>query len=309
MPLHRAPSVVAVAVAALGAGLGVRAAAADVVTLKDGRVVEAEVVREGDVVRLVSRFGDVAVPAADVASIEAGQSVETMWRARSAALAAGDHAGRAELAAWLVAAGRATEGRALAEQVVAADPENARAHELLGHVRHRGAWMAPDDAKRADGLEQHGDAWYTPEEWAALGAAEQAKVDAAAKAATLARVTAAANEAARLMVAPDAALRAEGRRRLEALAKETRTEGLGKAAEQLAAFAAATDRYMAALKRGDSATVLAECRIQMAKLKRPIQVFQTSLSSNLGGSPVSIQLPELEVVKVSTTVPIPAEVK
>ncbi len=111
------------------------------------------------------------------------------------------------------------------------------------------------------------------------------------------------------MLAPDPALRADGKRRLEALARETKSEAMAKAATQLASFAGAVDAYMDALRRGDSATVLSECRIQLARLKRPIKTFQTSLSSNLGGAPVSIQLPEVEIIKLNTTVPIPATVK
>jgi len=288
---------------------GATPAAADILTLADGRLVEGAVVRDGDVYRVVSRFGEAEFPAKDVRDWAKGTSVEAAWRERSAKLALDDHAGRATLAQWLVAAGRATEGRAVAEQVVAADPENALAHEVLGHVRHRGAWMSPDDAKRADGLERHGDAWYAPEEWAALAADQKAAAEAAARAADGRRVARALNEAAQLMLAPDPALRADGKRRLEALARETKSEAMAKAATQLASFAGAVDAYMDALRRGDSATVLSECRIQLARLKRPIQTFQTSLSSNLGGAPVSIQLPEIEVIKLSTTVPIPATVK
>lgn len=293
----------------VAAGAGARPAAADVLTLVDGRLVEGTVVKDGEVYRVVSRFGEAEFPANEVRDWAKAPSVESEWRTRSAQLAPDDHAGRAALAAWLVENGRATEGRAVAEQVLAADPENAVAHEVLGHVRHRGTWMSPDDAKRADGLERHGDRWMTPEEWAALGAEAQAKADEQARAAEGRRVAAELNAAAQLMLAPDPALRAEGKKRLEALARETKTEAIAKAAAQLAAYAGAVDAYLDALHRGDTATVLSECRIQLAKLKRPIKTFQTSLSSNLGGAPVSIQLPEIEVIKLNTTVPIPAGVK
>lgn len=286
-----------------------RPVAADVLTLVDGRLVEGTVVKDGEVYRVVSRFGEAEFPASEVRDWAKAPSVESEWRERSARLAPDDHAGRAALAAWLVEQGRATEGRAVAEQVLAADPENAVAHEVLGHVRHRGAWMTPDEAKRADGLERHGDRWMTPEEWAALGAEARAQAETDARAAEGRRVAAELNAAAQLMLAPDPALRAEGKKRLEALARETKTEAIAKAAAQLAAYAGAVDAYLDALHRGDTATVLSECRIQLAKLKRPIKTFQTSLSSNLGGAPVSIQLPEIEIIKLNTTVPIPAGVK
>jgi hypothetical protein len=54
---------------------------------------------------------------------------------------------------------------------------------------------------------------------------------------------------------------------------------------------------------------MAEIRATMSKLKRPIQVLETSLASNIGGSAVKIQLPELEVVSVRTTGIIPAVIR
>lgn len=297
------------ALAATTPVLGASLAAADVLTLRDGRVVEGTVTKDGDVVRVVSRFGESEFAAKDVVAHVVGRSLEEEWRARSAALPADDHAGRAALARWLVDAGRLAEGRAVAAQVVEADPENALAHEVLGHVRHGGRWMTPDDAKRAEGLERHGDAWYTPEEWAALATEDRRKAEAEAAAADGRRVHRALNEAAQLMLAPDPAVREQGRRRLEALARETQSEAIAKAAESLAAYQKGVAAYTDALTRGASATVLGEFRIQLARLKRPIQTFQTSLASNLGGAPVSIQLPEVEVIKLSTTVGIPATVK
>lgn len=281
-------------------------ARADVLELADGRAVEGLVTQDGDVYRVVSRFGEAEFAAKDVRAWQRGKSVEDLWRERSAALAPDDHAGRASLAQWLAAQGRDAEARAIAEQVVAADPENAVAHAVLGHVRHRGTWMSPDDAKRADGLERHGDAWYTPEEWARLDAEKRATAEEAARKADGKRVAAAVDAAARLLVAPDPALRAEGRRRLEALAAETKTEAIRRVIPELEAFAAAADRYAAAVRAGESKMVLSECRIQLARLKRPIREFQTALGSNLGQASVKIQLPEIELIKIGTTVPIPA---
>ena len=281
-------------------------AAADVLELHDGRVVEGLVAKDGEVYRVASRFGEAEFAAKDVKAFSPGKSVEDLWRERSAALAPDDALGRLALASWLSRVGRTTEAQVLAEQVLATDPECAGAHELLGHVRHRGTWMSPDDAKRADGLERHGDAWFTPEEWARLDAEKRTAAEDAARKADGRRVAAAVDEAARLMLAPDPALRAEGKRRLEALAAETKTESIRTMIPALEAFAGAADRYVAAMKAGESKMVLSECRIQLARLKRPIREFQTALGSNLGQAPVKIQLPEIELIKVGTTVPIPA---
>ena len=56
-------------------------------------------------------------------------------------------------------------------------------------------------------------------------------------------------------------------------------------------------------------SVMGDFRATMSKLKRPIKTFETSLASNLGGAPVKIQLPELEVVRVRTTGVIPVVVR
>lgn len=294
--------------------LGASPALADRLVLKDGRVVEGTVVKEKASYRVASRFGEAVVAETDVASWEKAPTLDAQWRERAAALRPDDHAGRAEVARWLKEHGITEEAAALAERVVREDPENAVAHEVLGHVRHRGAWMTPDEAKRADGLVEHGGEWYTPAEWERLGADARARADEAGARLAAQRVSARVNDAARLMLAPDPELRAEGARRLEAVSLETKNDAFRALIPQLQAYAAATDRLVAAAGGGGrdgaaSADVLAECRIQLAKLKRPIQTFQTTLASNLSGSPVRIQLPEVELIKVGTTVKLPGVVR
>ena len=278
--------------------------------MADGRIVEGHVVKEGDLYRVTSRFGESTVPVKDVKAWTVAKTVESEWRERLTALKPGDFAGRAALAKWLLGADRPEAARAMAKEILEADPENAVAHEVLGHVRHKGAWMTPDEAKAADGLVRRGDRWFTPEEWAVLDADAKAKVEEAERGAKGRRVSAALNDAVRLALSPDAKLRAEGLARMRALAKETESPAIDGLVPQVLAFAEANDRMAAALARGsiESATVLTECRIQLARLKRPIQNFQTSLSSNISTAPVTIQLPELEIISVGTTVLIPAAI-
>lgn len=290
------------------------AARADRLELTDGRVVEGVVTKEGDVYRVASRFGETEVAAKDVKSLTVAKTVDSEWRERAAALRPDDFAGRAALAKWLRDAGRPEAAEATAKAVLEVDPENATAHDVLGHVRHKGRWMTPDEAKLADGWVRRGDRWFAPEEWALLGAEAKSRAEEAERAARGARVTARLNEAVRLVLSPDAKVRDEGLRRLRALADETKSSEIERLVPQVKAYAEAGDRLLSALQGGggsggiDRATVLTECRIQFARLKRPIQTFETSLSSNLSTSPVRIQLPELEVIKIATTVPIPAVV-
>ena len=294
------------------------AALADRLALSDGRVVEGAVSKDGDTYRVASRFGEAEFAAKDVKEWVKAETVESEWRRRAASLKADDFAGRAALAKWLTDAGRVDEGTALAQGVIEADPENAVAHAVLGHVRHRGSWMSPDEARTADGLVRHGETWYTPEEWALVGKDAKAKAEEVDHAAASKQWNVRVNEAVRLMLAPDKTLRAEGEKRLLAVAAETKSKPLEALAVQMKDYAASTDRLVAAASAaddagggggggpiGDHAMVLAECRIQLAKLKRPIQNFTTGLASNAAGSTVTLQLPELEVIRVGTTVGIP----
>jgi hypothetical protein len=287
------------------------AARADVLELADGRTVEGRVVKDGEVYRVTSRFGEAEVAVKDVKTWVKAKAVEVEWRERLDRLAPDDHAGRAALAKWLAESGRPDEANATALAVLEADPENAVAHAVLGHVRHKGEWMTPDDAKRADGLEEHGGTWYTAEEWKLVGPEGQKKAAEADAALHAKRVAERVNEYLRWMLSPDRALRQRGKSRLEAMAKEQALPNLPKLIAQVEAYAAAGDRLAAAYDAGggggdSSSSVLAECRIQFAKLKRPITQLSTSLGSSVGGAPVTIQLPELEVIKVDTTVRIPA---
>ena len=162
----------------------------------------------------------------------------------------------------------------------------------------------------ADGLVRHGDTWYTPEEWTRLDAEKRAKADESDRALAAKATGVKVNQALRLMLAPDKALRAEGEKRLLAVAAETNSKDLAALVGSVRDYAAAADRLVAAAGGGgggiDHATVLTECRIQLAKLKRPISTLTTGLASNAGGAGVTIQLPEVELIKIGTTVGIPA---
>ncbi len=294
-------------------GLGLLATApsarADVLELKDGRLIEGLVVEEGDRLLVLSRFGVSEVACADVAARREGVAADVQVREALARLSPEDGANRLRIAAWLRTLGREEEASALAEEVVALDPENADAHGFLGHVRFRGRWMHPDDARRAEGLERHGDRWYTPEEWANVGAAER---DAAAHADELGRRVRIAREAQRLlnlMTSPDRAVRQRARSRLERLAQEPDAESVAKLVPLLDEYVRTIDEAqtrVAAAQSGVRGHLMGEFRVTLAKLKRPIQQLTTSLASGpFASAPVTLQLPELEVIRVNTTGIIP----
>jgi hypothetical protein len=307
-------SLVAVVTASLLAAALAPGARADRLERKDGTAVEGAVTREGDAYRVTSRFGEVLVPTSEVAKWVRAKPFEDEWRERLAALPEGDLDARARLATWLGDAGRPAEAEATAALVLESDPEHAGAHEVLGHVRFRGRWMHPDEAKRAQGLVRRGDAWYTPAEWDLLDGASKRDAEEAEAAAVARRRAEGVNEALRLMMAQDPAVRAEGERRLRRVAEVTGAPEVADLVPKVRAYAEASDRLAKAVAAGPGGAhgrMVGEIRIQMATLKRPIGSLATSLASGPGpvstNAPVIIQLPELEVIKLKSTIVVPVD--
>ena len=294
------------------------AASADTLELKDGRVVEGAVLgatteagKKGLLV--LDRFGVSFVANEAISKRTKGRDLDTQIRERLAKLPKDDYKNRARLAKWLATIGRTEEAHDLATRVVAEDPENAMAHGVLGHQRFRGKWMTPDAAKRAQGLERHGERWYTPEEWKNAQETEREAATKAEHKASAAALRKRVNRLVGLMFSPHEATRERAEAALRALADETKSKSLAQLVGRVRDYRKQLDevRVKAAgsgIAGGGGAGkgfALTELRVAMSKLKRPIREFQTSLASNIGGSPVTIQLPELSVIKVNTTALIP----
>ena len=288
--------------------------AADVLELKDGRFVEGVVqMRKSDAL-VLSRFGTSSIPRDQIVKHIKGPSVDAQIKEYVGALKPEDADGRVRLGAWLKELGRTSESQALAHQVLELEPEHAGAQALLGYVRFRGRWMTPDAAKRAQGLEKHGDKWYTPAEWKladpsrrAAALAEEASARDAARKRRLEQVI-------ELLVSPDPALRARARKTLRALAKERAIpkKRVDVALKAAAVYVSRLDEAMIRAgspgssgggAKGKSGWMLAEVHSDLTRLKRPITEFATSLASS--AAPVKIQLPELRVVRIRTTVAVP----
>lgn len=303
-------------------------ARADTIELRDGRFVEGMIVPDkhpehGPGVYVISRFGPTFIKQADIKARHEGKAVDEQIKEYIAALdkrakdGTRDIPNRLRLADWMMQLGRVEEGRELVAQILEWEPENPKAHKLLGHVRYRGQWITHDEAQRKRGLVKHGDTWYTPQEWENLATAEKRKAaEAEQRAAERAR-QAALNKAVRLALSPDPAVRARGKARLLAMGKEkaydqAKVEKLVADIDDYLRTIEELRRKAASVGGGVGVTsggmVMGEIRATFAKLKRPIPVFQTNLASGPIGAnaPVSLQLPELEVIRVNTTMAIPA---
>ena len=113
-----------------------------------------------------------------------------------------------------------------------------------------------------------------------------------------------------LMTSPDRSVRQRARTRLERLAKESGNETIEKLVPRMDEYVQAVDEAQArAAELGDSmmvGEVMSTFRVTLARLKRPIQQITTNLASGpFPSAPVTLQLPELEVIRVRTTGVIP----
>lgn len=165
----------------LVAGIVAAPAAADVVHLANGRQFEGVVASaSGDSVRIRFEFGEIALPARLVASVEKGGSALAEFEERYAALAGRGTASAEdwlELARWARARGLDHGAARAALQAVEFTPEPEGAAALLaalGLVRDEasGQWLRYEEAMSRQGLVPFRGAWVTRAEAAALLAAE-----------------------------------------------------------------------------------------------------------------------------------------
>lgn len=165
--------------AVLGIAGGVRA---DTVTLKDGTVREGTILQQDAdgitfEVKVGSMKGAVHIPKNEIAKIErqalAADPVET----EAAALreAAEKKSGAAAAGAWVKLgdfyaerSGYSNPAQEAFKKALAADPENEKAHQRLGHAKTEKGWQPVEDEKRAKGLVQLDDVWVKPAERAWL---------------------------------------------------------------------------------------------------------------------------------------------
>ena len=233
-------------------------------------------------------------------------------REHLAKLGKDDTKNRALLAQWLKKIGRDAEATSLAQDVLARDPESAVAHQVLGHERFKGRWMTPEAAKKAQGLERHGDKWYTPNEWKNVSESDKKAAAAKEKELERQRLGRDVNRMLQLITSPDAAVRARAKSRLAKLAEELNSDPLRDLVKNIDEYVRQVEevRTQAAQIASGTASmghVMGEFRATVARLKRPIRNFTTNLASGPIGAnaPVTLQLPELEVIKVRTTGIIP----
>jgi hypothetical protein len=158
-------------------------AAADDVTLDDGRVITGEVVSDpvaGEIAVKVTVGGMSAIqrfPASRVVSIHRGpgpgdETREAIAQARAKLGSGGEAEAWWALFKQAQALGDTLLERQLAAETAARDRHHAESHQFLGMVRQNGIWMKPAEAAMARGEVRYEGAWMTWDRRQAVVAAE-----------------------------------------------------------------------------------------------------------------------------------------
>jgi hypothetical protein len=278
--------------AAAGLALLLSAVAfADTVTLTNGRKLEGKARRAGDRVIIKTPGGELILEASEVRGIEKGRTVADDYLDKSKAVAKDDADAQANLAAWCNEKGLRKEARAHWRAVLVLDADHAEAREALGYRQQDGVWMTADEVKEAAGFVKIGGKWVERTQ------ARRSKRDREQKKAVKEHAKTIRGHV-RLMASHKRKTRLKGKVGLQQYAESIGDLRLAAWAGDVAGY------YNRAWTVRKTSLMKTEMRVTHAKLKRPIKTFRTSL----GGfsTPVTLQLPELSIVSIKTTVMIPA---
>ena len=300
-------------------------ASADSVHLTNGGVVEGNARRVGQKVIVETPAGTLELAASEVREIVVGKTRHDRYVERRDALAAAeaarDQLGGADtedadkvkskvksrsksadahvaLGDWCKSQGLATEARRHWRRAVELSPDHRAAHGRLDHVRHDGRWMTESEYYKARGFVRRKGAWVQADE------VERADRERKRKLATRAHQRTIQNCVRRM---------SSMKRKQRLLAKvELQEYAEGRGDLRLAAFASRVaehynDQWRQVRLQLSRGRVLTEVRATTSRLKRPIQEIQTSLGAN--STPVRIQLPELAIASIKTTVLVPADIQ
>jgi hypothetical protein len=296
MPHPRVPAAV---VAAALAVLGAAPALADEILLANGRKLEGKAEKVGDEVVVRAAGGEIRLPAKEVAKITPGPTRDDLYRERLAKTDAKDPAALVALADWCRDQGLRDRERQHLRAVLELDPDHAAVRARLGYLRDGDRWVTDDEYHAARGFVKVGREWVSRDEIARRDAAKQAK-------AAMERHVRTIQACVAKMSSPLRKVRADGRVALQRYAEEISDPSLAEFATKVATFYNEQWRAVKAEIEG-AGTATVEVRATNATLKRPIPTIETSLGAF--STPVRIQLPEMSVVSVRTTVRVPLTIE
>lgn len=140
----------------LGQAFGARA---DQVKLANGGTVQGRVRHEGDQVIVELDSGELRLSGRDVLEVKLERSALHECEERHARLGQYDVKGRIELAKFCAAQGLPMKARALWQEVLRFDPDNAEARRALGFVRDGERWITQDEQAQKEGKVRYQGQW------------------------------------------------------------------------------------------------------------------------------------------------------
>ncbi|MGH7162268.1 MAG: hypothetical protein ACREID_02195 [Planctomycetota bacterium] len=280
-------------------------AAADVVLLKDGRTISGRVLNEEGKIIVVDRDRKYAVKRSDVERIDPGASFMDEYEARLEKLPAEDAEAIFEFGRWLEENDWASRARRAFEEVLELDADHRGARRALGYSLFEGEWVSAEELNLRKGLVEFEGTWYTPHDLAELkaeiGRNEQLRQSIEERR----KVNEKINQIARGFASFEKPKRQKAYDELYRYAERLNSPELRKFADDTKAYYDDLVKVLCAQMRAKT-----EIRAVHTRLKRPIETFETGLGQAIafisGQAKVKIQLPELTIAQIQTTVEIPA---
>ncbi|MEM8883118.1 MAG: hypothetical protein AAGD14_03525 [Planctomycetota bacterium] len=284
---------------------------ADEVYLKDGRVLSGVVVRKGSKIYVSDRDAQYVLRASEIKDkkgIVAGKSFMHEFEERLALLDDEDAEAIYEFGLWLEENEWASRARNAYERVIEIDEDHRGARRKLGYKKYEGEWVSPEELNRRKGLVQWevDGKWYTKHDLAQIKAEIERNEKFRQQIEKQRKINKRVQGTLKKFATFDKKKRQKAYEELYAYAEELNSPELRKFADDTRAY---YNQYVRTL----CAQLKSQTQIQatQTKIKRPIDTFETNLGAAVGGifpaqTPVRIQLPEIAIASVSTTVDIPA---
>jgi hypothetical protein len=283
-------------------------AVADDVILKDGRVLSGKVVDEGKRYTVVDRDRKYAVGKTEVAKVVSKPSFMDAYEARLKKLPFDDAEAIFEFGRWLAENEWPTRAGRAYEEVLELDPDHRGARRALGYKLYEGEWVGPEELNRRQGLVKFEGRWYTKHDLEQLQKEIENNEKLRQAVEHRRRENLKINRIVTKFATFDKKKRQNAHDELYRYAETLNSPELRK-------FADDTKAYFDERARVLCAQMMARTEIQATrtKLKRPIENFVTNLGAAIAfisaQNPVTIQLPEIEIVQIQTTADIPAGCK
>ena len=283
-------------------------ATADDIHLKDGQVLSGRVIEESTRYLVVDRDRKYAVKKTKVQKVVPGESFMELYEKRLEKLPEDDAEAIYEFGRWLVENDWASRARRAYEEVIELDADHRGARRALGYKLYEGEWVSPEELNRRKGLVEFEGRWYTKHDLAQLKASIEGNAKLKAAYEQRRKMNDKVNRISRKFANFSKRARNKAHKELYMYAEQLNSPELRKFADDTKAY---YDTQVAVL----CAKMMARTEIHAThtQLKKPIDAFETRLGAAIAifpsQNPVKIQLPEISIAEIHTTVDIPVGCK